>query len=106
MTPVRVLILSFAFLSAVGIFTWSHLRSPAITTETYTAEELLSLPGDGDYDKNLAKLVDYQPEPTAPYFHAPCPVSGKIRKDIVSRFQLIGFEMNETNGNGSTFLRR
>ncbi len=96
MTPVRVLILSFAFLSAVGIFTWSHLRSPAITTETYTAEELLSLPGDGDYDKNLAKLVDYQPEPTAPYFHAPCPVSGKIRKDIVSRFQLIGFE-NERN---------
>lgn len=92
MISLRVLILSITLLSAVGIFTWSQWHSPSITIETYTAEELLALPSDSEYDKSLANLVDYQPEPTAPCFHAPCPVSGAIRKDILSRSELIGFE--------------
>lgn len=95
--PTKALTLLCAILSALGVFIWYQCQPLKTISETYTAEsELLALPTDGDYDKTLAQLVDYQADPASPYFHAPCPVPGNIIKDIMSRFQLIGFE-NEPN---------
>jgi len=90
-TPIKIILLGIV-LSILGIVTWSKLQEPLQPLQEMIAEEdtLCPLP-DGDYDKTAAQLTAYQAQVKAPYFHAPCPISKKLEKDILSRFQLIGF---------------
>jgi hypothetical protein len=93
MISTKILALLGVILSAVGIGIWSNLHYASPSLEDVLREDPpCSLPLDGEYDKSAAELVPYQTEASDPYFYAPCPISRGLEKDIVSRFQLIGFE--------------
>jgi len=92
MIPVKVLALLGVILSAVGVVTWSKLYNAPSLEDVLASDPPCPFSLDGEYDKDVAELVPYQTEVSDPYFYAPCPISRGLEKDIISRFQLIGFE--------------
>lgn len=92
MIPVKVLALLGVILSVLGVVTWSKLYNTPSLEDVLASDPPCPFSLDGEYDKSSAELVPYQAEVSDPYFYAPCPISSSLQKDIISRFQLIGFE--------------
>lgn len=93
MIRLKALALLGVILSVAGIITWNKFYDERAHLENALINDPpcpFSL--DGEYDKTSAELVAYQAESKDPFFHAPCPISKGLEKDITSRFQLIGFE--------------
>lgn len=93
MIPVKILVLLGVILSVAGVVTWNKFynQEPSLD-DVLKSDPPCPFPLDGEYDKSAAELVPYQEGANDPFFYAPCPISQNVQKDIISRFQLIGFE--------------